>query len=997
MKNLCLMILFLAAAYLSSAQPYYNKDRIEDLPSEIKKAYRRTSRFLNDATKGEYLYRPPARSRIDTLFLSGDTLHILFKDEFGYKPIRTAQVQDIEKQLGKKLHGLARRYTVGISVKGYPLNRLVPNAFLESKDPLRLAIDPNTRAAHVRNISKPYLITAGLNNRHLALWNSHGWYYQNKMDRWAWQRATVFNTVEDLLTTSFVLPFLAPMLENAGANVYLPRERDTQIHEVIVDNLDASYSEYQHQPVFSTVGNKGYGHMRKPLQTGQNPFLQGNFRVLPIQSGSGNKASWVPSFPEDGEYAVYVAYQTLANSSDQALYEVRHSGGLTLFTVNQQMGGGTWVYLGSFRFRKGQNEAMGSVTLTTEGEAGKVVTADAVRFGGGMGDVARNGKISNRPRWTEAARYYLQYAGFPDTLVFNQQKDQNDYVDDYRSRGRWVNYLRGGRYMEPWITKGKDIKGLGIPVDLSMAFHTDAGHHNGTDTMVGTLAIYSSRDAEFNQWFPDGEDRLTNRDFADLLSTQLTDDIRALVNPRWPQRELWDQRYSEATYPTVPSALLELLSHQNLADMQYALDPAFRFLVSRSVYKSMLKFLAGYNQIPYTVQPLPVDHFSAGLDNGKARLAWRPVQDPLEPTASPKQYMVYTRKEDQGWDNGVLTSLTEYLSPELEQGSIYSFKVTAVNEGGESFPSNVLSVCSNGEKTETVAVIDAFDRVSAPQTVNEGNFTGFANWLDEGVAWGNDLSTIGHEYEFNQLKPWKDDDDPGHGASYDNLTAKLSAGNSFDHVYSHGCAIRDAGFSFVSCSRLAAEDGDFSLNGYRMADLIFGEEKTMLSPTGTAHYTLYTPAMRHVLEDFLQSGSGLFISGAYVGSDPFFRDKDEISEKEFVEKVLGYTCRTGHATAIPLVKATDRSPLPAFDGRFGFNTDYRPDLYRVEAPDAVIPADSTSTTILRYVGNNKSAGVLSVKAYKVLTLGFPFETITTARQRSAVMKQILEELTGNLR
>jgi hypothetical protein len=35
---------------------------------------------------------------------------------------------------------------------------------------------------------------------------------------------------------AYVVPYLAPMLENSGAVVFLPRERDIQVNEVIVDN-----------------------------------------------------------------------------------------------------------------------------------------------------------------------------------------------------------------------------------------------------------------------------------------------------------------------------------------------------------------------------------------------------------------------------------------------------------------------------------------------------------------------------------------------------------------------------------------------------------------------------------------------------------------------------------------------------------------------------------------------------------------------------------------
>ena len=46
-----------------------------------------------------------------------------------------------------------------------------------------------------------------------------------------------------------------------------------------------------------------------------------------------------------------------------------------------------------------------------------------------------------------------------------------------------MNYLAGGTKAVP------DAKGLGIPVDLSLAFHSDAGCVYG-DSIIGTLGIY---------------------------------------------------------------------------------------------------------------------------------------------------------------------------------------------------------------------------------------------------------------------------------------------------------------------------------------------------------------------------------------------------------------------------------------------------------------------------------------------------------------------------
>lgn len=91
-------------------------------------------------------------------------------------------------------------------------------------------------APWVENISKPNIISNGLANRHIAVWASHGRYYDIEKSKWRWQRPILFSTTEDLFTPTIVVPYLLPMLQNAGAVVFTPRERDWQTNEVIVDN-----------------------------------------------------------------------------------------------------------------------------------------------------------------------------------------------------------------------------------------------------------------------------------------------------------------------------------------------------------------------------------------------------------------------------------------------------------------------------------------------------------------------------------------------------------------------------------------------------------------------------------------------------------------------------------------------------------------------------------------------------------------------------------------
>ena len=84
---------------------------------------------------------------------------------------------------------------------------------------------------------------------------------------------------------------------------------------------------------------------------------------------------------------------------------------------------------------------------------------------------------------------------------------------------------------------------------------------------------------------------------------------------------MWDQRYFEAWTPRVPAMLLELLSHENFADMRYGHDPRFQFAVSRAIYKGILKYLSDAYGYRYVVQPLPVRKFLDHPNQGQSPTA----------------------------------------------------------------------------------------------------------------------------------------------------------------------------------------------------------------------------------------------------------------------------------------------------------------------------------------------------------------------------------------
>ena len=981
------------------------------------KLHKKATKNLQEWHNPLYQWNHVGAIKIDTFSINPDerSIEFQFSTSLSYLPIReenyTMTINSIQESLGRKF----KDYNVIVKTSGQSLEALIPNYYRKSIeiDPERINPYSEERIPIVRRLSDE-IPASGLFNTNIALWHSHGLYYEATLDRWEWQRARLYSTVEDIFPLTFVLPYLTPMLENAGANVFLPRERDTQKHEVIVDNdRSTKYSTYGLSNI-SSIDTLAHGFLLKDtLFVGDNPFLMGTSLKYHATDKENEFMRYVPFIPENGDYAVYISFIQAEDNISNAKYIVYHTGGKTEFSVNQKIGGGTWIYLGTFNFSYGRNASLGSVLLSMKSEEDGWISADAVKFGGGMGNVARkpadeilpnqkslnagsnesikkaqkfnpdqiDWKMSQRPRYQEGARYYLQYAGVPDSLVYSLNEGKNDYNDDYQSRGEWVNYLLGA---PNGPNENRNALGLNIPIDLSLAFHTDAGV-TPKDTIIGTLGIYSSiRD---DGKFPNGQSKMANRDLTDIIQSEIVHDIRAQFNQNWSRRGLWDKEYSEAWRPNVPAMLLELLSHQNLTDMSYGHDPRFKFAVSRSIYKGMVKYLAFQNGSKYVIQPLPVDHFSIKHIGTKTiQLSWEPVIDSLEKSAVPTKYKIYQRIGDAGFDNGMLVSGKSIDIEVDEWETIYSYKVTAINAGGESFPSEILSVGFTDNDKNPVLVINCFDRVSAPEIIDVGNFAGLAFWEDEGVPDKFNVGYTGQQYDYDRNSIWLDDDSPGWGASYGDMEGKLIPGNSFDNTMIHGSAILNAGYSFISISDEAFSIPDFNIDSYEKIDLIYGEEKTTKTLSGNL-FKVFDSAIQNKITEFTRKGGNVFATGAYIGSDHIL-NKDTIAQK-FANEVLHFKWRTNHAVRTGEVYSTDQSNK-YFNGQWIFNTSFHPTIYKVEAPDAIEAMGEDAFNAFRYGENNASAGTAFKGKYKTVILGCPFETILDEGGRNLLMKQVLD-------
>ena len=955
--------------------------------------------------------------KVRSLTLENDTVKVDVSENFGDVPFTKDGVAALRNEIRQALGAEYGDNPVLITIVGNNIDNYFADyepAYKRSHKAFISELDANRHYKH------------GLDGNIVAMWPSHGWYFEPKLNRWEWQRARLMQTVEDMYTHSYVLPFLIPMLENAGAYVWNARERDIHNFGVVVDNdgggAQKGYSERNGKQPWQAGSESGFAFLRPQYKDFENPFTEGTFRMVKAEKDKKklSTASWDVDMPESGEFALYISYKSLPNSARDVTYTVNSQSGTRQFRVDQTMAGGVWVYLGTFPLAKGINKAVVEVSNLSD-DKDAVITADAIKVGGGKGNIVRrvalpteeNRRIAaeqenekflgkegveynyigsgDHPWFHLGSRYYLQWAGFPDS-VYSTSHGINDYTDDYRSRGEWVNYLAGGSEVLP--KRG----GLKVPVDISFCLHTDAGA-TPDDEIVGTLLIYctNSGGKKFGK-YANGTPRELSRRYCNLLSTEIAKDIRAKWEPNWTRRGMWDKSYYEARVPEVPAVLMELLSHQNFADMKYGLDPMFRFDVSRAIYKGMLKFIAQRDHRSYVVQPLPVKNFGISKsEKGRYLLYWDPTHDDLSDNADPTSYIVCERVGLDGAFKEIATTKGPQFGVRITDNKLHSYYIIAVNDGGRSFPSEILSLGEAAGSQGDVLVVNGFTRVSGPDWFDGPDRAGFDDNKDHGVPYIQQINYLGSQYEFRRALEWKDDDAPGFGSSRSDHETMNVAGNTFDYPAIHGEALMNAGYSFVSCSLQALEES-YNATDYRLMDLILGKQKEIKTGSGLmpTRFKIYTTGLKNALREFTANGGSVLLSGAYVGSDLWDNaagNNDE-SGKAFVKDVLGFEGLHGRASLDGTVGAVDSPDIRlSSPGAWTFVSKLNDKTYAVESPDAIRASDDRGFTWMRYGENGLPAAIASDRGgYRTVVMGFPLETVTTAQERTSLMTRIMEYL-----
>ncbi len=514
-----------------------------------------------------------------------------------------------------------------------------------------------------------------LDGRAVYLSQCHGYHYSEALGRFTTQRGNVYDTVEDFHNPEAMNQFLTSYLENAGAAVYTTKERDHQANEVIVDNGDAGYVERGGK---FRKGQPGFG--RAPVYDyGENPFDMGETRVFGAASGA--VASWSATVPEAGSYAIYVSWDADREHAADAHYRITHPGGTIDRWFDQRVHGSTWQYVEKLWLTPEQPVV---IELIADSEdKGALLSADAIRVGGGIGNIARAGEPSGVTRWQEAAIQYTQFNGAPPS-VYDPYRTGTDGSDP-SARSRWAAWEH---------PSGEDA--------LFLSWHSNASSGGGARGTV-TYVYEGSRGAAV----------AGSEDLAWAVQEELIDTFRVNWQSDWADRGVKKAGFAEANpgnNPEMPAALIELAFHDNAEDVEFLKHPEFRLDASRAMYRGIVRYFAERDGVEPIFLPEPPTALALTHNaDGAMVLSWQAGVSGAPYGDAPTGYLVQLSENGLAWKTPFAVSGTETVLDVAPGTTVYA-RVIASNDGGVSFASEVVAGMRSPDTKPAVLVVDAFDR-----------------------------------------------------------------------------------------------------------------------------------------------------------------------------------------------------------------------------------------------------------------------------------------------
>ena len=684
----------------------------------------------------------------------------------------------------------------------------------------------------------------------------HGWIYFDSLDGFSTQRGNVWDTVEDFHNPEGANQYFVRYLENAGAAVFTVKERDMTDQMDIADNDGGGYAE---SGSGWETGPAGFADT-SPWVTDEDPFDAGTTRR--VGAASGGVATWTPDVPDDGWWAVYVSWDSDSSNAPDAHYRITHPGGVIHRWYDQTVHGSTWQYTETLWLPGGT----GGLTVELVADSthtDRYVSADAVRVGGGMGDVVRMGDLSGRPRWEEGANLHTQYNGAPTSIY---DPSVSGIGSDVAARSRWAAWEH---------PSGEDA--------IFFSWHSNAGGGTGTVTLT-----YDGSS---------GGPTAGSEDFAELVQEETVDAIRALWDSGWSDRGTYGGGFGELN-PThnneMPSALMELGFHDHEWDTALLKEPTFRRDASRAFYRGIVRYFAERDGVTPTYLPEPPTHLAVLHDgDGALEASWQPGPTGFPHGDAPTSYRVFTSADGLSWDGGTDVSGTS-LVLDTEPDELVFVRVSALNAGGGSFPTEVLGARRSWDGTAPILLVDAYDRLQASQLM----------WESFGGSLGDVRRMV------------------------------LPRMNGFDTTARHATSIDALGWPFESATDELIPGVD--LTGFDAVIWAAGEESTS--------HESYSDAQQAAIRTFVEAGGALWSSGSEVLWD--LDHQGSASDQAFADEVLGVSMAADDSGT------TDVSGvglLAGLDLDFGIADGA---LYDNEYPDTL---ESQQTVIAEYSGGAAAA------------------------------------------
>ncbi len=769
----------------------------------------------------------------------------------------------------------------------------------------------------------PYPLT----DKVLFISQAHGWIDYDTADAWETQRGITNGIVEDFVNAEAINQYLLRYLENAGAFIFPLRERDLTTAIAIVDDGDGtahsdngSYVESGNAGAFSNSGQVAFNNFHAPYGSTTDPFRDtgGGDRLMTTTATETARATWAPVIPETGSYDVWVSYTRDggARASD-AHYVVNHSGGETHLRINQERHGWVWVHLGRFHFEAGADPGFASVALVNDSaEVGDTVSADAVRFGGGLGDVLGpyHAVTSSHPRWEEGARPWVQFMGAPSSVYTG---------GDVTARSRfaaWEHYA--------------------VEDSVYLSWHSNA--YDG-DTRGTSSYIYSANPPDGS--YDPGQSAAGSPQLQEAVHDEIINDIHGAWEAGWTDRGYRSAYFGEInpSYNNeMPSVLLEVAFHDNVTDASALAHPRFRQILARSIYQGIVKYFADRDGLPVHLLPEPPLAPAARSDTpGEITASWLPPPTDAGGVLgdAATSYRIALSDNGRGFGEGVEVTGTSTTLTGFQPGAVVYLRITALNTGGESLPTETLAVRVRRDAQETrLLLISGFDRL--------------------------DQHLLVEQYEADL------------GGTVDRMY--LDQMNRSSYLVEHTEALRSSGLGFDSCSNDAVIDGRFAIDPSTWAALIWelGEESTADETFDSAEQAAVTT--------YLAGGGKLLVSGAETAWD--LDHLGSVDDQLYYRQVLGARYVDDDAGTYE-VSGVNGSVFDGL-GPFFFD-DGGQGSYQAQYPDVIDP-EAPSTTCLVYGTGGGAAICRDDGVSQVVNMGFPFETVYPATTRQAVMQRVLD-------